>query len=94
MATENLLSKLRGRSSDIDHFVFEVVSETMIFRDRHNILRRIHTNLRYSLSIDIEASVSFCTNDPTTNRTAARTTIFPIARFIASPSSARVVFSF
>ena len=94
MATENLLSKFRGRSSDIDHFVFEVVSETMIFRDRHNILRRIHANLRHPLSIDIEASVSFCTNDAMTNRTATRTTIFPIARFIASPSSAYVVFSF
>jgi len=56
MATENLLSKLRGWSSDIDHFVFEVVSETMIFRDRHNILRRIHANLRHPLSIDIEAA--------------------------------------
>ena len=54
MATENLLSKLRGRSSDIDHFVFKVVSETMIFRDRHTILRRSHANLRHSLSIDIE----------------------------------------
>jgi hypothetical protein len=28
----------------------------MIFRDRHNILGRIHANLRHPLSIDIESA--------------------------------------
>src|SRR5262249_49459070 len=54
--TKDELGKFCGRPAHIDDFVFEMISHSVIIRDRHHVLGGIDTDLLHPFGVHIQAA--------------------------------------